>query len=285
MFTDASNSDQDTGTEGGSEGSEGSTQQREVSRETSDQAIAEKIADLGQFQRVKWKDKELPVNDLMSAYSRQGALSRQVQQYNEEKKYFSNLKADLSKVRANPALADEFRRVYPEQFHEWLEDVLDKAAAQGASPATAQASSAQTLLPKEVQDALKTVKELQSERHTERVAQREAEIDSAFARLTPKFPLATPNGDESRVLNAAQAALDRGEKLTPQVWEKIFKESNDFYQKAFESHYKTKFTKQNEANARGRDVARGGGIPGAAPKTARTLKEATAAALQDLNPN
>jgi hypothetical protein len=264
---------------------------QETQEQTSDNSrhaseSAETSADLSKFSRVTYKGKDLPVTELWSGYQRQNALTRQVQQFQEEKKYISNLEADLRKVASNPALAEEFKKVYPAAYHNYLALIKSTGQTFGTNSTTPHNQQSQTQIEKAIdprfEKVFQTVEELQRERFEEKVQARQIEIDSAFTKYTAKYPLATPGGDESYVLSRAQARVSRGEALSDKDWEKIFKDAHSRNQSAYESHYKTNINKQTAANMRGNESARGGGIPGSAPRGPRTLKEATKIALEDL---
>lgn len=254
-----------------------------------DSNVADQIADLGRFQRVSWKGKEIPVNDLVSGWQRQSSLQKEIQTFKEQEKYVSNLQADLTKVLSNPALADTFKKVYPEKFHWILEETLKgRSPNMQSQPGSAERQQTQNGQPPNdnldprVAKAISKIEQFETDRFEEKVQTRQAEIDSAFSKFQAKYPLATPNGDESYVLARAQSMVEGGSRLSEKEWEKLFADAHKHFEKAYESFYKTRNNNQLAANARGKESARGGGIPGSAPNSPKTIKDATKIALQDL---
>ena len=67
--------------------------------------------------------------------------TRKTQEIAQERRYFANLDADLEKVRNNPSLAEEFKRIYPEQYHNFLRYTQSNSATRPQSAASGQATN------------------------------------------------------------------------------------------------------------------------------------------------
>jgi hypothetical protein len=257
--------------------------------ESGEQSNVQDMVDLSKYSRVKLGEKEWSRDELEKGVMFQSDYTKKTQEIAQERRYVDNLQADLSAVAKNPALAGEFRSIYPEKFHKLLDIVTRETNSQARTQGNqSQNSSNQNVVQKtdpRLEKMFSTVESLQKERHEERVSQKATEIDSAFAKFSSKFPLSTPNGDETFVLSRAQAVLDSGETLNDAKWEKIFKDSHLHFEKAYQGFYKTKINNQKAAHIRGKDVASGGGTPGGAPNLPKTIKEATRVAMQDLTQN
>ena len=243
----------------------------------------ESLADLSAYERFKLGEKEFTRDQLDKGIMLQSDYTKKTQEIAQERKFYSNLQADLDNVARNPALAEQFKSIYPKQFHHFLGYVARETAQTGTQSQTQkQADEVKDPRFEKVDQVLSKFEMWEKEQQEQRVVQKATEIDSIFTKFSPKYPLATPNGDESFVLNKAQAALDAGEKLDAVQWEKIFKSAETHYKTAFEKHYKQINSNQKAAHVRGKEIGSGGGVPGGAPKMPRTIKEAGRIAEEDL---
>lgn len=265
-----------------------------VSHETNNE---QDLVDLAKYNRVKLGDREMTRQELERGHMMHSDYTKKTQELAQERKYIDNLSADLQKIARNPALATEFRKIYPAKYHGYLNLVQQsRESSQGPSNNSQQTPVEIQRLLQDVED-LKSYKQLvEEQQHEQRLSQSQTEIESAFAKYQSKYPLSTPTDpktgfkDESYILNQAQAILDRKiqenpgrqQTITDKEWEKIFKGAHAFYESAFKGHYKQTTNSQKAANARGRDIGSGGGIPGNAPNLPRNIKDATKAAIQDL---
>lgn len=247
--------------------------------ETNEETPAEQsLVDLSQYSRVKLGDKEWTRDELEKGVMFQSDYTKKTQEIAQERRYVDNLQADLASVAKNPAMASEFKKIYPAKFHQFLEYVTPKTnnAQQGQNPQTAQ-----NVDPR-IDQVLSRVERWENTMKEERVSTAKVEVDSIFNKFTQKYPLAAPKGDESRVIAQAQALLSNGETMNESKWEKIFKDSQLHYETAYKEYYKNINNKQKAAHVRGKDIAAGGGVPGGAPNMPKNIKEATKLALQDL---
>lgn len=231
-------------------------------------AEAAQVIELDSVPKFKFAGKEWTPKDFQGAYMMQADYTRKTQALAEERKYYENLNADLDAVKQNPSLAEQFKAVYPEKFHQFLGYVAP------AAPAAEKKESTPGIDPQFMERFSRVEKEL----HDRKVQAAEAELDALSTKFSKQYPLA----DEEIVLARAQALVDRGEKLTQTVWDGLWKGSHEKNQKVFEQRYSAQVKEQKTANSKGKDASAGGGMPGQAPKTPRTIKEASELALREL---
>lgn len=225
------------------------------------------LVEIDSLEKFKFAGRELTPKELQSMILMQSDYTRKTQSLAEERKYMDNLQYDLDKVKMNPNLADQFKQVYPEKYHKYL-DYL------GSGQALKQESVQTGIDPALLSD----LKMLKQDMETRKVQAAEKEIDAVFDKYTKKFPYA----DEEVVISYAQSMLSKGQTLNDQVWENIFKFSQEKNQKLADKYYSEKVSKQQSANEKGKDSGAGGGIPGQAPRQFKTLKEAHEAFLKDI---
>lgn len=258
------------------ESTESESPEADASGSDAADAKAQALIDLDTVDRFKFAGREWTPKDFQGAYMMQSDYTRKTQALSEERKYYDNLSHDLRSVKANPALAADFKRVYPEKYHAYLEYVT-QAQSSNQAQGMPQQSNQQNQSSIDPQ-FMERFTRLESELNERKVEAASAEIDAKFKTLGEKFPYA----DEEAVIARAQALLERGDKLTDKVWESLFQTVHDRYKGMAEKHYSEQFKKQQSSNLKGRDVAAGGGTPGKAPKMPRTIKEASAFALQEI---
>lgn len=265
---------------------QGEVQQQESSdvtpQETSQQSdavsseqtkAASQIVDLDSLEKFKYAGRELTPKELQSMVMMQSDYTRKTQAIAEERKYYENLQYDLAAVKGRPDLAEKFKSVYPEKFHTYLDYVLDKQAMnQNQMP---QQQNQKYSMDPEFKSRFDALEADLQERKTAAI---NAELDAKFKTLSEKYPYA----DEEAAIARAQSLLDRGEKITDQVWDAIWKTVNQKNEDLFKKKYSEQFNKQKTANLKGKDAAAGGGIPGQAPRQPRTIKEATRMLEQDM---
>lgn len=229
----------------------------------------QEIAELEKLARVKFDGREWTPEQLKKSIMMHSDYTKKTQEIAQDRKFFDNLPHDLAKVRANPQLVHEFRKVYPEKFHNYL-DVL------GVNSEPKQEKETDlTGIPRELIDRLHRVESYVKEKE---VAVAEATLDKTIASMATKYPSA----NEDVVLAKAQALLDRGDELTEEAWDKLFKENHEKMESFFETKYKEKLTKTKQAAKQAKDTRSGGGIVGEAPKK-MSMKEATEQAIRDLS--
>lgn len=242
------------------------------------------IFDLGTVEKFRYKGKEYSRDEFDQGYMRMADYTRKTQEYAQNRKFWDNLSVDLENVKSNPALVDQFKRVYPAQFHAFLryvEQAKNQDPASGA-PAQAQQPQSQGLDPR-VEARIAAIENTFNEREVQAA---DAQMDALFDKLRPKYPFADEEAILARAQNfVAQWKQDNpGQKpnISAKQWEEMWKVSNDRVKSVAEKQYMTQVKGQVDANRKGADVKPGGGIPGQAPRHAKTIKEATQMALQDI---
>lgn len=198
--------------------------------------------------------------------------SKSVESFNQERKFYDNLWADLEKVRSGAADPAEFVRVYPEKFHGALKQVLEQINGGSASQQNAQRSQFDIASESRLQKLEKHFQE-------QEVAKNQAEINSLIDKYSKQFPKAIPRLAIADVFEA----YNSGVKPTAETWEQAFKASEEYRKQLTREDYGELQKKQTVANEKGRDVAAGGGTPGRAPKKFGSLREVTEHAADSLS--
>lgn len=252
------------------EGSEGAAPQ-----ENGQQLTPQEILDLDKVEKFKFQGKEWNPKDFRNSYLMHQDYTKKTQEISQERKFVSNLQYDLDNVKNDPSLASEFKRVYPEKFHKFLDYVVSK------QPDNVQRNPEMDEIKREISE-FRSYREELAEQKIEAI---QAELDSKFSKLSEKYTFA----DEDTVISKAQILLERlkddqGAKarITDAQWDMLWKSVHDRNKGIADKNYGTKINKQQQANLKGRDVPSGGGIPGHAPKKPRTIKEASDFALEEL---
>lgn len=242
-------------------------QNREQSQPTPQEAKA--IFDLDKAEKFLFRGKEYTREQLDKEFMMRSDYTKKTQElsgFRKEAQYYQNLDADLATIRTNPALAEQFRQIYPEKFHKFLDLMGVKA------PETSQKSYAE--LPPEIQAKLER---LENYVQSTEVSKIESQMDAQFQSLQQKYP----EGNEDLVLARAQAYLDQDVKMTPDLWEKLWKQSHDETLDRFKKFKSAEFNKQKEANKKSHEPGPGGGIPGQAPRR-ETMAQATERAIREM---
>lgn len=234
------------------------------------------VLDLDSAERVKFEGREWTREELRNAYMMQSDYTRKTQALAEERKYYDNLDADLEHVRRNPALANEFMRVYPAKFHRFLD--MGKGSSQQATQYGQQNNTGSNQHYQNLEQKLQRIEADMLERNVQAI---QSQLDSKFEVLSKRYPMA----DEEAVLSRAESLLNKGTELTDRVWDLLWKSVNDRNVELAKQYYSKQVNNQKTANQRGKDIAPGGGTPGQAPRRPKTIKEASQWALADLEAN
>jgi hypothetical protein len=235
--------------------------------------------ELEKVERFKYEGREWTPQELKSAMMMQADYTRKTQEIAQERKYYENLSSDLRSVRENPALAEEFKKVYPEKFHNYLEYISQNTQSASQAQQYQQQSIQQQVVKPSIDPEFKArFEQLESAWKEQEVQKAQAQLDSIYDKFSKKYEMA----DERVVTATAQHLLSQGTKLDESTWEKLFKQEHDRTQERYQAHYKNQIKQQQDAGKRARDAGPGGGTPGQAP-VKRTFDEATAAALSDLS--
>lgn len=252
------------------------------------QEKAAQLLELDKVEKFKFQGKEWTAKDLEKAMLRQSDYTKKTQELSQERKFFDNLAYDLENVRQDPSLASKFKEIYPEKFHAYLKYIgSDTNTSKGNQQAAEQVNPNDPLTPlKRELEEMKAYVQTQKQREMETqfqtaVQKHEVELEKAFSSNAKKYPLA----DEESVLARLQAVAEvNGSKnITAKTYEMVFKQVHDRNEAMAKKYYGNMVNKQKTANKAGRDIGPGGATPGHAPQGAKTLKEATANLLADLN--
>jgi hypothetical protein len=239
------------------------------------QGLNEAIADLDKVQKVKFQGQEWTPKDLEKAILRQKDYTRKTQElsqqrtsFEENKKYYVNLAADLRTLEKNPNLVSEFVKLYPKEFHPYAQEALSKTS----NTQTQQ----QPQLDVETQSRLASLEKFY---HEQEVQKNEVVINQSIDAGLKKYPDAIPELVIARVYEKYNLS---GEGPTKEDWDKTFKEVNDQVTSLWKNKYSEFVKKQTSANAKARDVDAGGGTVGRAPEKFKSLKDVTNFAVKDL---
>lgn len=262
-----------------------STPEVDVKQEAhSGDAPGENLTDIEKLERFRFEGRDWEPKELKRALLRNEDYTRKTQELSQERKQFEhsrgefdwyrqNFEKDLPKVLENPALFEELKKHYPEQFHKLAEVALSRLPQHGTPPANE--------LEKQVKELLSWRGEIQSEIQKANEAKADAMLDTWYAELSKKYAEA----DSEVVTNRAFLLAEKLQGQRPPVefskehLERIFKADHESREKRYSEKYRSKVEEQKKTSSRGKDTGAGGGIPGSAPVKAKTIKEATKEAL------
>lgn len=234
-----------------------------VEQDSEQEQPGSSIPDLDSLERFTWNGKELTSKELNNLVMLQSDYTRKTQEVAEERKYAENFLADAQSVLTNPQLKEKFFEIYPERYRSALNSFLERFGEKRVESNTQQ----QPTLDRATAERIERLEQINFENE---VKANEAQIDSVMNEMAQKFKLA--NADV--VLTRAQSVLDKGEELTPQTWEKLYKQSHAETEKLLKTHYGEQFKRQKAASEKAKDIGSGGSTPGEAPKKMR-LDEVT----------
>lgn len=234
------------------------------------------LTDIDKLERFRFEGREWTAKELRDARLRQDDYTRKTQEIAETRKYVDNFGADLDRVIANRKLLAQMERVYPKEFVERAKAILAKIPEGQSQP---QESTQPKQADPELEEAKAEIKQWREERRTAEIEQIQTWLDTTHETLSKKYPLA-----EKEIVEARAEAAARLHKtvIDEKTLEKLYKQNHGEISSRFEAHYKGKVTKQLEAGKEARDMGAGGGTPSGAPQSPRTIKEATRAALADI---
>ena len=255
------------------------------------------IIELDGADKIKFRGQEYTPEELDQAMLRQSDYTRKSQDVANDRKeieshqnYIDNVAVDLERIRANPALADQFKQVYPEQYHRYLKFVGTPGQVKGKQ---GDAENNLTNLPPEVTEKLRKLDTLEAKmdkldrfEQTFRVREVEAAdkvLDVVFDKFGKEYPYAV----EDSILNTAQSMLEANKdnpkfEITNAAWGRMFKQSNEFYQKRWDKTHGGQVDAQLEASKKASDSGPGGAAPGRQPAKAQTFDEASESMIRDL---
>lgn len=220
------------------------------------------LPDLDKLERFTFNGKEMTAKDLKSAYMAHSDYTAKTQALAHERRFMNNLESDLDKIRDNPALAEEFKSVYPQSYHKYLKYAMQQNRTQPEGSTGATANPEISTIKSELQQLREFQNNLQ-------IKELESQFSNIFnSNIKTKFKWV----DEDRLVGLARDAMgqyqlrDEHGRIDANVLERIAKTENDKMEKLFQDYQKTTFDKQRAANTKARDIGSGGGISGQAPK-------------------
>ena len=239
--------------------------------------------DLDKVERFRFQGREWTSKELRDAYMMRADYTRKTQELAETRKYSDNFDSDLRSVMKDPNLFAEFKRIYPKNYVAIAEEVLSRLSPNNQTntnqPTNGLDSKAiDKLLEQRLSPVLDKVGEWEKAQHAAEVEKIGSWLDNQYERLSSKYPYANTEVITAR----ADLAHRNGVKVDAQLLEKLFRTNNGEIETQWSKLQESKVNKQLKANNRARDMGTGGGVPGNAPKGAKTIKDATNAWLQDL---
>ncbi len=228
-------------------------------------AVTQAIAELDKMEKFKLDGQEWTLKDLKAAIMRQKdytqktqTLAQERKTLDEDRRFRENLAYDLRAMEKNPALANEFLKIYPEQYHKLAEEYLrGNTQAPAAQPSVQQSPQVDFQL-------LSRVDRIEKIHQAQEVAKNEQVIEQTMNDLSAKYPNAADF--KELVLARAYEAFNKGTELSKEVWEDIFKGVDSEVDQKLKGKYGNLVKKQTEANAKAQDVGAGGGTAGRAPQ-------------------
>lgn len=258
------------------------TEEKVSGAESATETPKDTSLDLDTVQKFRFDGREWTPKEFKTAYMFQQDYSKKTTELSEARKYAENFEADLGKVLKDPALMQEFKNVYPKFYVDLAERNLRRIASE-SNPGI----SNPTQTPAKADPNQEKISQIESELGEWRKAQRMAEetkieswLNNQFSTLETKYPLV--NATLQEVVSArAEVLANQGTQITEKVLDKLFKQVNDDVKSHMDKTYKGRVEEQIKAGSKGKDTGPGGGVPGQAPKTAKTIKEAERQMLHD----
>lgn len=237
------------------------------------QAEAQGPVDLDKVDEFTIAGQKMTKEQLMASIMRQQDYSRKTQAFSQERKFYDNLSYDIANVLKNPSLIDQFKKIYPEKFHRYLDAYSDYLQTKKDPAQTSQTDP----------QLMTRINQIEDRFRQQEVKSAEVALDGIFKKFSDKYPFAEEASVVSRALALMEHKKSIGEQedLTQSDWDSVFKGENDRVEKLASSRYNQKVGTQLKANRKAKDSAVGGGLAGASPAR-MTMKEATETAIRDL---
>ncbi len=234
----------------------------------SKEAVSLAIAELDKMDKFKLDGQEWTLKDLKAAIMRQKdytlktqEIAKERESLGSEKKFYENLAWDLKALEQDPRLAQKFVEMYPQKFHKYAEQILQRAPSEQSS----QVPALQPMPTPDVQ-LLSRLTTLEKFYHEQEVKKNESAITQTMTDLTKKYPDTDSKLAKEVILaRANELYVNAGVPLTLDNWETIFKEVSGEVSGFEKAKYGDLVKKQTEANKQGRDVGAGGGVAGRSP--------------------
>lgn len=270
---------------------EHSSQDTGTKEQSSDQTTQE-IIDIASLQKFRFKDREYTPKDLEGDLLRQRDYTKKTQelakeretyaQHQKEQEFHDNLKIDLQAIVENPNLIHKFLEVYPAKFHSYLDllpqNTLNQIQTQnqGSAPQQPHQSYVDPTLAREVygiKQMLAQREQLEKQTAFESDSKtKEAQLDAIDARCQQSYKHADPETVLAKfewLNNSGKLGDPKDENYmqhVSQVYERLWKMDHEKNVARFEEYRTEQAKEQKRANAQGRDMGAGGGIPSQAPQ-------------------
>jgi hypothetical protein len=259
-------------------------------RKAAPSEAAQAILDLDKVeQRFRLNGKEWEKKDLLDSLLRQDDYTRKSQALAEQRKYATNFPFDMAKVMSGQATIEQFASVYS-KAPELIRIARQMVGGSQEKPTSSRTEEkgnpeVEKLLEAKLSPVLEYINS-QKERETQAaIDTAKVELDSIFSEMEKKFPDANSELVNSRLLAALQAGhdvVDENGKFKKNVIERLFEKNQSEITERYAKRYGEQVKKQKEANSRGIDAGKGGGVPGSAPQKARNLKDVRALLETDI---
>ncbi len=225
------------------------------------------MAELEKMERFKFDGQEWTPKDLKNAILRHNDYTRKTQELAENRKsveteqlYRDNFRVDFKKVLQDPDRMNDFRQAYPSHWVELAETLLEKEQSAVQPQSVQQNATAGAGLDPKIMKDIDYIKNTFQQREIEAL---EKSLDAEFLKLGQKYPSA----NQELVLARAQILSDKKvDILQNGKLEEIFKTLHDQESTREKQWRENMLKEQKTANARGRDIGKGGGTPGKAPE-------------------
>lgn len=250
-------------------------------QQSSRQEVAHAIAELDKMDKFKLDGQEWTLKDLKAAIMRQKDYTQKTQglaeerkSFDSERKFHEKLAWDLLAVRENPALAQEFIRVYPEKFHSHVEQFLkNQTQAQGSNQNVQQSQPDIQMLSR--------LDRLEKFYHEQEVVKNESQIKETMTELGAQYPRTQNPLVKEVILARAWELHQTGVELSKERWESIYKQVDQAVKGLAGQEYGEKVKQQTQANQKARGDGSGGGTAGRAPAKFKNFDEITKLALEE----
>lgn len=201
----------------------------------------------------------------------------------DTKKFDDNFGFDIATLLKDPKQFGRFAQIYPQAYVERAKQIL---AANGINPnAQPTMTTKPDSLDPRIQRALEIADRFEAMQKEQRIEAIGQKLDTAFEKLSQKYPDADKNVVNWYLQGLAQQKvnlMDEKGNLRMQILEKLFKSDHDARNAAYEKKYRSKVENQKKVNLKAQDMGSGGSLSSVQGKQARTIKEATNAILADL---
>jgi hypothetical protein len=246
-------------------------------RNTETREPESKPIELDSLQSFRYKGKDYTQKDVEALLARESEprQSGDSQSYSRQD-FEANYASDLAAVRNDPARLGEFAAIYPREYVvRAIAEINQQKSESSSRPNVGD-------LPKEYLDRFDKYDRLfasvEQAAQDHQVATQMAQLDSWHSKLEKKFPDADPKVVDSLAL----ALNEKGFKIDEKLMEKLYKRDHEERESYYAKKYRQKAEAQLSTNKRSRDIAPGGEPLGSGKAAPKTIKQATALAIESL---